>query len=107
MPTTMEMQRRLKELLADLAAMPVLHWLKEEKEAPSDISDTISLMLEVQTGLMSEIDLFIGSVESGSARYDRAAGAELGELADLKEGDEGAEDLKAAVNGTPAVEAEA
>ena len=82
MPTTKEMQRRLRELLAELAAMPVLTWLKEEKEAPSDLSDTISLMLEVQTELMREIDLFIGSVESGSVRYDREG---VAELADLKE----------------------
>lgn len=107
MPTTVEMQRRLRELLAELGTMPVLNWLKEEKEAPSDISDTISLMLEVQTGLMSEIDLFIGSVESGSARYDRAAGTELDELADLKEGEEPEDELTAGVDGSPAVEAEA
>jgi len=94
MPTTKEMQRRLRELLADLGTMPVLNWLKEEKEAPSDISDTISLMLEVQTGLMSEIDVFIGSVESGSAGFDRAAASELGELADLKEGEETEDDRR-------------
>lgn len=82
MVTTKEMQGRLRELLADLATMPVLTWLKEEKEAPSDLGDTISLMLEVQAGLMREIDVFIGSVESGGGRYDRNAGVEL---ADLKE----------------------
>ena len=82
MVTTKEMQGRLRELLADLATMPVLTWLKEEKEAPSDLGDTISLMLEVQAGLMQEIDIFIGSVESGGVRYDRNASVEL---ADLKE----------------------
>ncbi len=82
MPTTTEMQRRLRELLAELKTMPVLNWLKEEHEAPSDISDTISLMLEVQAGLMAEIDLFIGSVESGGARYDRSIPAELSDLHD-------------------------
>ena len=106
MPTTKEMQRRLKELLDELGTMPVLNWLKEEKETPSDISDTISLMLEVQAGLMSEIDLFIGSVESGSARYDRGAVTELGDLADLKESDE-TEDDPSGPNGSPPVEAEA
>jgi hypothetical protein len=82
MPTTKEMQGRLRELLADLATMPVLTWLKEESEAPSDLGDTISLMLEVQAGLMKEIDVFIGSVESGGVRYDPDASVEL---ADLKE----------------------
>ena len=82
MVTTKEMQGRLRELLADLATVPVLTWLKEEKEAPSDLGDTISLMLEVQAGLMQEIDIFIGSVESGGVRYDGNASVEL---ADLKE----------------------
>ncbi len=100
MPTTKEMQRRLRELLADLGTMPVLNWLKEEKEAPSDISDTISLMLEVQTGLMSEIDVFIGSVESGSARYDRGSVTELAELADLKEGEDPDGNAPAGSNGS-------
>ena len=103
MPTTSEMQRRLRDLLAELGAMPVLNWLKEGKEAPSDISDTISLMLEVQTGLMSEIDVFIGSVESGGAGYDRSTASELGDLADLKDGEE-AEDGRHH-NGTVGVEA--
>jgi len=88
MPTTKEMQRRLRELLAELGTMPVLNWLKEEKEAPSDISDTISMMLEVQTGLMSEIDVFIGSVESSGTSSDRGSVGELSELADLKDGEE-------------------
>jgi hypothetical protein len=82
MPTTLQMQDRLRELLAELATMPVLTWLKEEKEVPSDLSDTISLMLEVQAGLMREIDFFIGSVESDGVRYDRNAAVEL---VDLKE----------------------
>jgi len=104
MPTTKEMQRRLRELLAELGAMPVLNWLKEGKEAPSDISDTISLMLEVQTGLMSEIDVFIGSVESGGAGHDRSAAAEeLGDLADLKDGEESEDGRRH--NGTVGVEA--
>ena len=82
MVTTKEMQGRLRELLADLATMPVLTWLKDEKEAPSDLGDTISLMLEVQASLMKEIDVFIGSVESGGVRHDRNDAVEL---ADLKE----------------------
>lgn len=77
--------------------MPVLTWLKEEKEAPSDISDTISLMLEAQTGLMGEIDLFIGSVESGTVHSDLSAPTEL---ADLKDGDELEEDLEVRPDGS-------
>jgi hypothetical protein len=97
MPTTKEMQGRLMDLLADLKAMPVLNWLKEEREAPSDVSDTISLMLEVQAGLMAEIDLFIGSVESGGARYDRSIPSEL---SDLREEESPEEDEPATDNAT-------
>jgi hypothetical protein len=103
MPTTKEIQDRLRQLLAELATMPVLTWLKEEKEAPSDISDTISLMLEAQTGLMSEIDLFIGSVESGGVRYDRSNDPDL---ADLPEGDEPPGEGPVGRKGSPAVESE-
>jgi len=84
MATTKEMQNRLRGLLEDLGSMPVLTWLREGKEKPFDISDTISLMLEAQTGLMGEIDLFIGGVESGSVRHDLP---DADELADLKESD--------------------
>jgi len=58
-------------------------------------------MLEVQTGLMNEIDLFIGSVESGGARYDRSGPVEL---PDLKEEEERGEDPTPSPRGASVME---
>ena len=87
MSTTRDLQARLRELLSQLNAKPVMTWLHGEKESPGDISDTVSLMLEVQAALMGEIDLFIGSVESGAFRGDAASEGELRDLADTEAGD--------------------
>jgi hypothetical protein len=85
-PSTGEIRRMLQELLEGLRAMPVVKWLAEGHEHPSEIGEIVGLMLEVDVALMSEVDTFIGSAGQGGAAGNRASGPGGGtdsELLDL------------------------
>ena len=84
--STREVQERLTHLLADVNSQLVSRWLKDPKVAQEDIEETMGLMLQVVAGLMGEIDVFIGSVETaGDPGTARSAGspAEETEMVDL------------------------
>ena len=68
-------------MLADVNSQLVSRWLKDSKERPEDIGETVGLMLQVVAGLMGEIDVFIGSVDTATS--PAPSGPEETELMDL------------------------
>ena len=62
----------LQELLEGLREMPVVNWLAQGQENPSEIGEIVGLMLEVDLALMGEVDQFIGSAGQGGAEGNSA-----------------------------------
>jgi len=65
-PSTREVRERLTHLLADVNSQLVSRWLKDPKINKEEIEETMGLMLQAVAGLMGEIDIFIGSVETAA-----------------------------------------
>ena len=72
MPSTREMRERLSQMLTDINSLLVSRWLNDPRENPEDVGETVGLMLQVVAGLMGEIDVFIGGVDTSPATIEAA-----------------------------------
>ncbi len=82
------MRERLSQVLGDLDLLLVNRWLNDPKEKKADIEETVGLMLQVLAGLMGEVDVFIGSVDTTEPGQEQSelsdsTGSEDTEMVDL------------------------